>query len=61
MNQLTTLAAIPSGGGSKSTQPAEVGKKPFVVPAEAVAALARHGYRVDEKGFIVRMDQGEGA
>jgi hypothetical protein len=47
MFQLTTVAALPSGAGSKAALPPEVGKP--------VDHLARLGYRVNAQGSIERL------
>lgn len=59
MNQLTTIASLPSGGGCKSAMTAEVGKTYVIgdfTPQEIAAAQAEStGIYAFEEGGLVRI------
>lgn len=62
MNQLTTIAALPSGGGCMGRLPVEVGNRTSarVEVSESDRELfARHGYRVNAQGFMERIEAAE--
>jgi predicted metal-binding protein len=59
MNQLTTIASLPSGGGCRSAMTAEVGKTYVIgdfTPQEIAAAQAEStGIYAFEEGGLVRI------